>query len=66
MLAEWAECAECAEWVTGRCAACFLGDPDGERALDLVCDRDLRFFFFSWGLLERVRFLLAPGLLLIR
>lgn len=60
MLAEWAECAE------GRCAACLLGDVDWERALALVRDRDLRFFFFSWGLLERVRFLLAPGLPLIR
>jgi hypothetical protein len=32
----------------------------------LVRDLDLLFFFFSWGLLERVLFLLAPGLLLIR
>lgn len=46
MLAEWAECAE------GRCAACLLGDVDWERALALVRDRDLRFFFFSWGLLK--------------
>lgn len=62
MLAEWAEWVA---WAAGRCAACLLGDPEGERAFDLVCDRDL-FFFFSWGLLEWVRFLLAPGLLLIR
>lgn len=46
MLAEWAECAE------GRCAVCLLGDVDWERALALVRDRDLRFFFFSWGLLK--------------
>lgn len=60
MLAEWAECAE------GRCAACLLGDADCDRALALVRDRERRFFFFSWGLLERVRFLLTPGLPLIR
>jgi len=57
MLAEWAAC---------RRVACLLGDADWDPALDSVRDRERLFFFFSWGLLDRVRFLLTPGLLLIR
>lgn len=49
-----------------RHGAGLLGDRDRDLALDLVLDRERRFFFFSWGLLDRVRFLLTPGLLLTR
>lgn len=35
-----------------RHGAGLLGDRDGDLALDLVLDRERRFFFFSWGLLE--------------
>lgn len=35
-----------------RRAACLLGEAGCEPALDLVRDRERRFFFFSWGLLE--------------
>lgn len=39
-----------------RRAACLLGEAGCEPALDLVRDRERRFFFFSWGLLEGKRF----------
>lgn len=54
MLAEWAEWAE---WAECRRGACLLGDAGRDSALDLVLERERRFFFLSWGLLggQRVR-----------